>query len=78
MLSGKPIGTANANMAQLVEHILGKDEVPSSNLGISLKTRRLTPKVRRPFHFHSDLRIDYLFGFPKISAKNLKKVLKTS
>ncbi len=27
-------------MAQLVEHILGKDEVPSSNLGISLKRRR--------------------------------------
>ena len=26
-------------MAQLVEHILGKDEVPSSNLGSSSKTR---------------------------------------
>ena len=26
---------ANAAMAQLVEHILGKDEVPSSNLGSS-------------------------------------------
>ena len=30
-----------ANMAQLVEHILGKDEVPGSNPGISLKRRRL-------------------------------------
>ena len=28
-------------MAQLVEHILGKDEVPGSNPGISLKRRRL-------------------------------------
>ena len=28
-----------ANMAQLVEHILGKDEVPGSNPGISLKRR---------------------------------------
>ena len=27
-------------MAQLVEHILGKDEVPGSNPGISLKRRR--------------------------------------
>ena len=26
---------SNAAMAQLVEHILGKDEVPSSNLGSS-------------------------------------------
>ena len=50
MFSGNIRG--NAAMAQLVEHILGKDEVPSSNLGISLKTRRLTPKVRRPFHFY--------------------------
>ena len=31
----------NANMAQLVEHILGKDEVPGSNPGISLKRRHL-------------------------------------
>ena len=28
-----------AAMAQLVEHILGKDEVPSSNLGSSSKKR---------------------------------------
>ena len=28
-------------MAQLVEHILGKDEVPGSNPGISLKRRHL-------------------------------------
>ena len=28
---------SNAAMAQLVEHILGKDEVPSSNLGSSSK-----------------------------------------
>ena len=30
-------------MAQLVEHILGKDEVPSSNLGSS---SRKTPTIR--------------------------------
>ena len=30
-----------AYMAQLVEHILGKDEVPGSNPGISLKRRHL-------------------------------------
>ena len=30
--------TAPADMAQLVEHILGKDEVTSSNLVISSKT----------------------------------------
>ena len=29
----------NAAMAQLVEHILGKDEVPSSNLGSSSKQK---------------------------------------
>ena len=29
----------NAAMAQLVEHILGKDEVPSSNLGSSSKNK---------------------------------------
>ena len=28
-----------ANMAQLVERVLGKDEVPGSNPGISLKDR---------------------------------------
>ncbi len=27
----------DANMAQVVEHILGKDEVPGSNPGISLR-----------------------------------------
>ena len=30
---------SDAAMAQLVEHILGKDEVPSSNLGSSSKKR---------------------------------------
>ena len=35
-----------AAMAQLVEHILGKDEVPSSNLGSSSKT---TPLIRVVF-----------------------------
>ena len=30
-----------AAMAQLVEHILGKDEVPSSNLGSSSRTTPL-------------------------------------
>ena len=43
-------------MAQLVEHILGKDEVPSSNLGISLKTRRLIER--------SDALFIFIFDFP--------------
>ena len=29
----------NADMAQLVEHVLGKDEVPGSNPGISSKQK---------------------------------------
>ena len=33
-------------MAQLVEHILGKDEVPSSNLGSSSKTKNAPNRVR--------------------------------
>ena len=32
-------------MAQLVEHILGKDEVPGSNPGISLKRRRSVERL---------------------------------
>ena len=40
-----------AAMAQLVEHILGKDEVPSSNLGSSSKTKG-TPNRGCPFWFH--------------------------
>ena len=32
--------SGNAAMAQLVEHILGKDEVPSSNLGSSSRHPR--------------------------------------
>ena len=40
----------DAAMAQLVEHILGKDEVPSSNLGSSSKNpdceMRRVPKDR--------------------------------
>ena len=36
-----------AAMAQLVEHILGKDEVPSSNLGSSSRTS--TPRQRSAF-----------------------------
>ncbi len=39
------ITLAVAAMAQLVEHILGKDEVPSSNLGSSSKMG----DVRRAF-----------------------------
>ncbi len=33
-------GLANADMAQVAEHILGKDEVTSSNLVISSKNPR--------------------------------------
>ena len=35
----------HAAMAQLVEHILGKDEVPSSNLGSSSKTKSTSQEV---------------------------------
>ena len=38
-------------MAQLVEHILGKDEVPGSNPGISLKTSPIVRKYDRGFSF---------------------------
>ena len=37
------ISFAGAAMAQLVEHILGKDEVPSSNLGSS--SRIINPHI---------------------------------
>ena len=40
---------SNAAMAQLVEHILGKDEVPSSNLGNSSKNA-CNPKDYRLFY----------------------------
>ena len=43
--------TGNANMAQLVEHILGKDEVPGSNPGISLKINRLIERLNGLFIF---------------------------
>ena len=33
------LSAGHANMAQLVERVLGKDEVPGSNPGISLKDR---------------------------------------
>ena len=36
------ISNCQADMAQAVEHILGKDEVPSSNLGISSRKRKDT------------------------------------
>ena len=36
-------------MAQLVEHILGKDEVPGSNPGISLKRRRSVERLNGIF-----------------------------
>ena len=50
-------------MAQLVEHILGKDEVPSSNLGSSSK-KALHTKCFFVFYmkFTSDLRVAFLFG----------------
>ena len=51
-----------AAMAQLVEHILGKDEVPSSNLGSS---SRKTPIVR------SGLLVFYgAFGFSGAATQN--------
>ena len=40
-----------AYMAQLVEHILGKDEVPGSNPGISLKRRRSVERLDGIFIF---------------------------
>ena len=36
-------------MAQQVEHVLGKDEVPGSNPGISSKRRKAPERV--PFFF---------------------------
>ena len=44
-------------MAQLVEHILGKDEVPSSNLGSSSKKRN-TLAIARVFLFSAPPPID--------------------
>ncbi len=41
-------------MAQLVEHILGKDEVPGSNPGISLKTSPIVRKYDRGFSFKKE------------------------
>ena len=49
-----------AAMAQLVEHILGKDEVPSSNLGSSSKT---TPLVRVVFFVVLELLLRQKLGF---------------
>ena len=49
-------------MAQLVEHILGKDEVPGSNPGISLRS---TPVVRK---------YDRGISFFRKSSKNLLSV----
>ena len=46
-------------MAQLVEHILGKDEVPSSNLGSSSK------KTRNPF----GLLVFFVFGATTIGLE---------
>ena len=63
--SNRPVGKSkdalpkNANMAQLVEHILGKDEVPGSNPGISLKRRHL--EIGAIFIF-SDCGVKYAVG----------------
>ena len=47
----------NAAMAQLVEHILGKDEVPSSNLGSSSKKKN-TLAIAGVFLFSAPLPIN--------------------
>ena len=41
MRTASPQETKDADMAQLVEHILGKDEVSSSNLDSSSKGKHL-------------------------------------
>ncbi len=41
----------DAAMAQLVEHILGKDEVPSSNLGSSSKEGAVAFRQNRIKHY---------------------------
>ena len=45
----------DAAMAQLVEHILGKDEVPGSNPGSSSKTKK-DERISRPFCFGNEAR----------------------
>ena len=50
--------TPDANMAQLVEHILGKDEVPGSNPGISLRSTPVVRKYDRGISFYSVFSLD--------------------
>ena len=52
-------GHLDADIAQVVERILGKDEVPSSSLGISTITIRILlgdHSALDPPDFHSELR----------------------
>ncbi len=49
--SNPPSPIRNAAMAQLVERVLGKDEVPGPNPGSSLKYLRIVHCMIRNFHF---------------------------
>ena len=66
------MATEFADMAQEVEHVLGKDEVTSSNLVISSKTK---PPHTRRFYFSLYLLFSFfafLFTFSDVSEKFLK------
>ena len=55
----------NAVIAQPVERILGKDEVPGSNPGNSSKQKGVKPSVLRPF---------VILGFPSSLEKQMKTI----
>ena len=50
-------------MAQLVEHILGKDEVPGSNPGISLRSTPVVRKYDRGISFLVHLQPEYAAAY---------------
>ena len=69
-------------MAQLVEHILGKDEVPSSNLGSSSKTNGIPFGVPflvlelLPIRFELSRRIGEMFEFEPEGKRLNKRFVK--
>ena len=61
------MATEFADMAQEVEHVLGKDEVTSSNLVISSKTK---PPHTRRFYFFKILSVLRLNGQKVVISDN--------
>ena len=57
-----------AAMAQLVEHILGKDEVPGPNPGSSSKNKKRTTRVRFLFLVSATPSSERVFA-PPVGAK---------